>query len=143
MALALRTRRPTMQALQVAMLATVLAGCGADRDHRALREARDAMAATLPAPYVEDLVIESVSIEGDALVQRVRSPEGRAAATRDHPRFDELRQGEQEDLYLLCTHPAVQSLAGTGARVVRRFVDRDDAVFFEVELRARECAGRP
>lgn len=119
----------------------ILAACSGGDTDRALRQAHDEIAATLPVTYVEDLVIESVSIEGDALVQRVRSPEGDAHKTREHPRFEELRQAEQDDLYLLCALPAIQSLAGTDARLVRRFVDRDDQMFFEVEMPARACGG--
>ena len=126
-----------------ALCLPLLAACGADHTRQALQQARDAMAATLPAPYVEDLVIESVSIEGDALVQHVRSPEGNALKTRGHPRFEELRQAEQDDLHLLCALPAIQPLAGTDARLVRRFVDREGNVFFEVELPARTCGGTP
>lgn len=117
----------------------VLAACGTGDTDRALQQARDGIAATLPATHVEDLVIESVAIEGDALVQLVRSPEGNALKTRDHPRFGELRQAEQDDMRTFCALPAIQPLAGTDARLVRRFVDRDDNLFFEVELRASEC----
>jgi hypothetical protein len=119
--------------------ALLLAACAADDPDLALQQARDEIAATLPASHVEDLVIESVTVEGDALVQLVRSPAGNAARTREHPRFDELRQAEQDDMRTLCALPAIQPLVATDARLVRRFVDREDNVFFEVELRAREC----
>jgi hypothetical protein len=123
--------------------ALLLAACaGGDRD-RALQQARDGVAATLPATHVEDLVIESVAVEGDALVQLVRSPAGNAARTREHPRFEELRQAEQDDMRTLCALPAIQPLTTTDARLVRRFVDREDNVFFEVELRAGECGTVP
>jgi len=121
-------------------LALLLSACGSD-EGRALQQARDALAAGLPQPYFEDLVVESVTVEGDALVQLVRSPAGRAGPTRASPRFDELRQSEQDALVDLCAQPAVATLAATDARLVRRFVDREDGVFFEVEMPARDCAG--
>ena len=122
-------------------LAVALAACS--RDDGALRAARDALAASLPEPYFEDLVIESVSVEGDALVQLVRSPEGRAEATRAHPRFEELREAEQQALADLCADPAIAPLVATDTRLVRRFVDRQGDVFFEVEMPARDCATTP
>ena len=121
-------------------LALLLSACGSD-EGRALQQARDALAAGLPQPYFEDLVVESVTVEGDALVQLVRSPAGRAGPTRASPRFDELRQSEQDALVELCAQPAVATLVATDARLVRRFVDREDGVFFEVEMPARDCAG--
>lgn len=124
-------------------LCIVLAACGGNDDARALQQARDAMAATLPTAHVEDLVIESVSIEGDALVQVIRSPEGNAIKTREHPRFEELRQDEQDDLRLLCAHPALEPLLGTDVRLARRFVDREDNVFFEVGMPASACGATP
>ena len=129
--------------LTVLVAALSLAACGregAQDPSRALHEARDALAIGLPAPYVEDLVIASVGIEGDALGQRIVSPEGRAGPTRDHPQFEDLRQTERQDLQLLCARPEIQALAGTGARLVRRFVDREGELFFEVELPASACA---
>ena len=71
----------------------------------------------------------------------MRSPAGRAGPTRASPRFDELRQSEQDALVELCGHPAIAPLADTDARLLRRFVDREDDVFFEVEMPARDCAG--
>ncbi len=132
-------RSPLLRILAACAAALAVAACGRSDD--ALREAREALAADLPAPYFEDLVIESVSVEGDALVQLVRSPEGKADATRAHPRFGELRQSEQAALSELCAIPAIAPLAATDARLVRRFVDRQGGVFFEVEMPARECAG--
>ena len=121
-------------------LALLLAACGSD-DARVLQHARDALATDLPRPYFEDLVVESVTVEGDALVQLVRSPAGRAGPTRASPRFDELRQSEQDALAELCAEAAIVARATTDARLVRRFVDREDGVFFEVEMPARDCAG--
>lgn len=122
-------------------LPLALAACG--QDDAALRQARDTLAAGLPEPYFEDLVVESVLVEGDALVQLVRSPEGKADATRAHPRFEELREAEQEALVDLCAVPAIAPLVATDARLVRRFVDREDGVFFEVEMPAGDCAQAP
>jgi hypothetical protein len=119
----------------------VLAGC---RDTpEGLQQARDAIAAELPAPYFEDLVTESATIDGDRLVLLVRSPKGDAGKTRASPQFASLRSSEAREMRALCTHDAIRPLARTDAVLVRRFVDRNDALFFEVELPARECLAPP
>lgn len=127
-------------AICAGLVLPVLSACGGDAADRTLRLARDRIAASLPAPYFEDLVVESVVVEGDALVQLIRSPGGNAAKIRDNPRFEELRQSEQDELARLCDVPAIRPLAVTDARLVRRFIDRDGGVFFEVEMPARSCA---
>ncbi|TQM03662.1 hypothetical protein FB548_3621 [Pseudoxanthomonas sp. 3HH-4] len=124
-----------------ALVVLALAGC-ADTQ-ASLQEARTKVAATLPAPYFEDLVTESVAIEGDRLVLLIRSPKGSAARTREAPGFDTLKESEQIALRELCTQPAIMPLTDTDAVLVRRFVDRHDAVFFDVELPARACATPP
>jgi len=129
-------RRGNRALLAAAALALALAGCG---DHP-MQDARDAIAAELPAPYFEDLVTESASIEGRRLVLLVRSPEGDADVTRASPRFDELRESEQAQMQELCLHPALAPLFGSDVVFVRRFVDRHDKVFFESTLPARDCA---
>lgn len=129
-----------MRALRLIACCLPLAVAACGQDGAALRQARDALATGLPEPYFEDLVIEAVLVEGDALVQLVRSPEGRAEATRQHPRFEELREAEQEALVDLCAVPAIAPLVATDARLVRRFVDREGGVFFEVEMPAGDCA---
>ena len=121
--------------------ACALAACGDRTD--ALAAAGDALGADLPQPYFEDLVTESASIEGRRLVLLVRSPEGDAVRTREHPQFQQLRQSEQEEMQQLCALPPVQALADSDAVLVRRFVDRHDKVFFETTLPARDCAPTP
>ncbi|WP_313927835.1 hypothetical protein [Pseudoxanthomonas sp.] len=108
-----------------------------------LQNAKAKIAATLPAPYFEDLVTEAVEIDGDRLVLRVRSPAGDAAKTREAPGFDTLKESELFALRELCAQPAIMPLIDTDAILVRRFVDRRDAMFFEVELPARECLNPP
>ena len=130
--------RPTLPGVAASALLLALAACGSP-DGGALQQARDSIAATLPEPYFEDLVIESVMVEDGALVQLVRSPGGSAAAMHAHPRFEELRQSEQDALAELCASPAIAPLAATDARLVRRFVDRESDVFFEVEMPASAC----
>ncbi len=115
----------------------VLSGCS-DMPSR-LQHARDALARDLPAPYFEDLVTESVKVDGIRLVFLVRSPTGDAGKTQNAPGFDLLRQSEQQEMRQLCALEAIQPLADTDAVLVRRFVDRHDALFFETELPAREC----
>jgi hypothetical protein len=129
-------QRPT--ALLPLACCLLLAACGGSGDR--LQAAREALAAELPAPYFEDLATESASIEGRRLVLLVRSPEGDAEATREHPQFELLRQSEQEQMRDLCAHPAIEPLHRTDVTLVRRFVDRHGKVFFETALPARDCA---
>ncbi len=121
--------------------ALAFAGCSDSR--HSVQEARTRIAATLPAPYFEDLVTESVSVEGDRLVLWVRSPAGSATKTREAPGFDALKDSEQAALRDLCGRPEIVPLVDTDAVLVRRFVDREDALFFEVALPARACANPP
>jgi len=123
------------------LIAAALSLASCQPPQRNLQDARDAIAATLPAPYFEDLVTESASVEGHRLVLLVRSPEGDAAKTRQHEQFGELRQSEQQQMHALCELPAIRPLFGTDAILVRRFVDRKGGVFFEAELPVRDCAG--
>lgn len=116
----------------------LISGCGGASD--ALEAARTQIAAELPAPYFEDLVTESVAIDGKRLVLLVRSPEGDAVKTREQPQFAALRDSEQREMQQLCDLPAIRPLLETDAVLVRRFVDRQDKVFFEATLPARECA---
>jgi hypothetical protein len=118
-----------------------LAGC-VDTQGR-LQDAEAKIAATLPAPYFEDLVTEAVAIDGDRLVLRVRSPAGDAVKTREAVGFDRLKQSEQRALYDLCALPEIAPLIDSDAVLVRRFIDRNDALFFEVQLPARECSSPP
>ena len=119
----------------------VLGGCTDTRGR--LDEARTKIAATLPAPYFEDLVTESVAVDGQRLVLTVRSPAGDAAKTREAPGFDALKESEQMALRDLCGLPEIAPLLDTDAVLARRFVDRDVALFFDVELPARDCANPP
>jgi len=126
----------------VSMIAVLaFAGCADPRDP--VQDAQTKIAATLPAPYFEDLVTESVSVEGDRLVLLVRSPAGSAAKTREAPGFDALKDSEQAALRDLCGRPEILPLIDSDAVLVRRFVDREDALFFEVALPARACATPP
>ncbi|MBD9478939.1 hypothetical protein [Pseudoxanthomonas sp. PXM02] len=119
----------------------VLAGCVGTQDR--LQEAKAKIAATLPAPYFEDLVTESVDVDGKRLVLRVRSPAGDAVKTREAAGFGVLKQSEQRALYDLCALPEIVPLIDSDAILVRRFIDRNDALFFEVQLPARECTSPP
>ena len=124
--------------LPAAIVLSALAAC--DGGGGELQAARDAIAADLPAPYFEDLVTESAMLEGQSLVLLVRSPEGDADRTREHPQFELLRQTEQDEMRTLCSHPALARLAGGDAVLVRRFVDRHGKIFFETTFPARDCA---
>lgn len=127
----------TRRLLFAGLAASALAACGGRPD--ALDAAREALGANLPEPYFEDLVTESVIVQGRRLVLVVRSPGGDADKTRQHPQFERLRQSEQEEMRTLCALAPVQALAGTDVVLVRRFVDRQDKVFFETTLPARDC----
>ena len=70
-------------AFSIAIPSIVLLALGGCTDTNGrLEEARVKIAATLPAPYFEDLVTESVAVDGRRLVLTVRSPAGSAAKTR-------------------------------------------------------------
>ena len=121
-------------------LLAVAACSGGNSDTRqALVQVQTTMATALPKPYIEDLVVESVKVEGNALVEVIRSPLGTAAKTRQNPRFNELQQAEQIDLLKWCLEPDVRPLLHTTAVLKRRFVDRHGGVFFEVAMPARDC----
>ena len=121
-------------------IAMALTGCGgSDATQQALAQVQAKLSATLPKPYIEDLVIESATIEGRALVEVIRSPLGTAAKTRKNPRFGELRQAEALELRAWCSDPLLQPLLKTEAVLKRRFIDRKGGVFFEVKMAARDC----
>ena len=66
-------------------LLAVAACSGGNSDTRqALVQVQTTMATALPKPYIEDLVVESVKVEGNALVEVIRSPLGTAAKTRQN-----------------------------------------------------------
>ena len=136
-------RAGSRKAILTLVLAGVFAASGCTDTNSHLQQARDTLARTLPAPYFEDLVTESVSVEGDRLVLLVRSPTGDADKTRQVPGFDALRQSEQQQMASLCELPAIEPLRGTDAVLVRRFVDRHDTLFFETELPVSECPAPP
>lgn len=123
------------------VIALLLGGCS-DTEAQ-LQTARTKIAAILPAPYFEDLVTEAVDVDGERLVLRIRSPAGDAVKTREAAGFDSLKQSEQRAMYDLCALPEIAPLIDSDAVLVRRFVDRNDALFFEVQLPARECTSPP
>ncbi|KRA50817.1 hypothetical protein [Pseudoxanthomonas sp. Root630] len=108
-----------------------------------LETARAEAASTLPAPYLDGLVTESVAVDGTHLVFVVRTPEGDAGSLQAHPKFAALRESEQREMPALCAQSALQPLAGTDAVFVRRFVDRHDVLIFELTLPAHECPAPP
>ncbi len=119
----------------------LLAGCG--NKQASPESVRDSIAATLPEPYFEDLITESISVDGKRLVMQIRSPAGDADKTREAPGFEILKQSEQDEMRALCTWPAIQPLIGGDTILVRRFVDRHDKLFFELEFPARDCPPPP
>ena len=64
---------PLARTCALALLLAGLAACGDEATRAALTRAQATLASGLPAPYVEDLTIASVRVEGDALVQTIRS----------------------------------------------------------------------
>ena len=83
-------------------------------------------------------------VTGDTPLAWVREQDARTdAELAPVPGFDALRQSEQQQMASLCALPAVQSLLGTDAVLVRRFVDRHDTLFFETELPVSECPAPP
>ncbi|MFT3669612.1 MAG: hypothetical protein QM795_13770 [Pseudoxanthomonas sp.] len=128
---------------RIAPLAGVMALAGCQGTQARLETARAALAATLPAPYLDGLVTESVAVEGEHLVFVVRTPEGDAGSLQAHPKFNALRESEQREMPSLCLQPALQPLIETDAVLVRRFVDRHNVLIFELTLPARACPAPP
>ncbi len=135
-----RLAHRSVHALPIACLLALAACSGmGDNTRQALTQVQAKLAPTLPKPYIEDLVIESVKVEGNALVEVIRSPLGSAEKTRRNPRFNELQQAEELELRGWCKDPAIQPLFKTKAELKRRFVDRNGGVFFEVAMLASFC----
>ena len=101
--------------------------------------ARDTANKQFPLAYRDGLSVESAHVEGNTLVLLIRNPEGEAAKVREHPLYGELMQGEQDAMQELCAWPALRPLHGSEARVTRRFVDRNDDLFFETTLAISDC----
>jgi hypothetical protein len=134
--------RPALTGLLAAAILMLSTGCAPQpRLKQLLKTASDTANKQLPMPYRDGLAVESAHIEGDTLVLLIRNPEGEAAKVREHPRFEELVQGEQSAMQELCAWPALRPLHGTDALLTRRFVDRNDGLFFETTLPARDCPG--
>ncbi len=133
--------RPTLIALLlVATLVILPTGCAPQTElTRLLSTARDDVGKQLPLAYRDGLMVESALVEGDTLVLLIRNPEGEAAKVRKHPRYGELVQDEQAAMLELCAWPALSPLHGSDARLTRRFVDRNDGLFFETTLPIRDC----
>ena len=133
--------RPLSTALLLATTLAVLpSGCAPQPAlKQLLATTRDTANKQLPIPYRDGLSVESAHVEGDALVLLVRNPQGEAATVRKHPRYGELVQDEQDAMLDLCAWPALRPLHGTEAVLMRRFVDRNDGVFFETRLPIKDC----
>ena len=131
--------RPSLLVLLLAtMLVALPTGCAPQPSlKQQLNTARDTASKQLPLPYRDGLSVESALVEDDTLVLLIRNPEGEAAKVREHPRYGELVQGEQDAMQELCAWPALRPLHGSEARIVRRFVDRNDGLFFETSLPAK------
>ena len=133
--------RPLSTALLLATTLAVLpSGCAPQPAlKQLLTTARDTANKQFPIPYRDGLSVESAHVEGNTLVLLIRNPEGEAAKVREHPLYGELMQGEQDAMQELCAWPALRPLHGSEARVTRRFVDRNDDLFFETTLAISDC----
>ena len=133
--------RTTLSILLAATTLAILAtGCAPQPAlKQQLTTARDTANKQFPLPYRDGLSVESAEVEDDTLVLLIRNPEGEAAKVREHPRYGELVQAEQDAMQELCTWPALRPLLGSDAVVMRRFVDRHDGVFFETALPIKNC----
>ena len=134
----LRTTLGTL--LAAATLAILATGCTPQPAlKQQLTTARDTANKQFPLAYRDGLSVESAQVEGDTLVLLIRNPEGEAEKVQQHPRYGELVQAEQDAMQELCTWPALRPLLGSEALVTRRFVDRNDGVFFETTLPMKNC----
>ena len=130
--------------LVAATLAMFSTGCAPQPAlKQLLTTARETANKQFPLPYRDGLSVESAQIEDGTLVLLIRAPEGEAEKVRQHPLYSELLQGEQDAMQELCAWPALRPLLGSDARVTRRFVDRNDDVFFETTLPIKNCPAPP
>ena len=133
--------RPTLTTLILTTLLVVLpTGCAPKPAlKQLLSTASDTANKQFPLAYRDGLSVESAHVEDDTLVLLIRNPEGEAAKVREHPRYGELVQDEQDAMQELCAWPALRPLHGSEALLMRRFVDRHDGVFFETTLPIKDC----
>ncbi len=100
--------------------------------------AREANAA-LPQPHADGFVIRSVRVDGRRLVTDIASPDIDLAKI-DMARLPQIRSQEQQDLVAAsCGDPAVLALMHDGVTVVRRFLDMQDKLIFEIEVTSKFC----
>lgn len=132
--------RKTVLLLAAITGSALLAGCGNSQRAEAQRAAIATLGQTLPAPYRDGLVVDSVHRHGDDLVLMIRFPEATVAMAKAKPElFAALQRDEQHAMTELCQEPALAPLYAAGGGVRRHFVDANGAVFFEVALNASDC----
>jgi|GEM_PF-5498786 len=92
----------------------------------------------LPREYAPGLRLEAVHFEGQDLVMTIRSL-GRNVADAG-PELQQVAQGEKALMLPLCDNGDVIYLLARGVTLKRRFVDRQDRIFFEITLASADCA---
>ncbi|KFN49206.1 hypothetical protein [Arenimonas composti] len=113
----------------------------ADATTAAVAEVVAEMRRGLPQPFAPGLVTESIEIEGNRLIVRIRSERRRAErAHQDRASLMRVAEAEQAQLLQLCQDPGVARVLAHGVTLVRRFVDADGGLFFDVSITAAECA---
>ncbi|MFY2762811.1 hypothetical protein [Arenimonas sp. MALMAid1274] len=97
----------------------------------------------LPKAYGDGLVLESVRAEPGRVLMVVRSTRRSLdTASRDLRSLEIARTIEQQVMLGYCDNPSVKQVLSTGVVFVRRYLDLQDRLFFEVGLTAEDCRRR-
>lgn len=95
--------------------------------------------ARLPRPYVDGFVVRSIRVDGQRLVTDIASTDI-ALADLDPARIPQIRDQEQRDLIsTTCGNPDLLALTHGGVTVVRRFLDKDGKLIFELAATDKFC----
>jgi|GEM_PF-506397 len=123
----------------------VLTGCHNPTLDAAQQQAMANFRPKLPLPYQEGMKVESIHRHGKDLVLVIRFNEttvAQAQANRRSQLYD-LKTSEEIRMVQLCQTADFIPLLTEGGGLRRRFIDANDAVFFEVSLSADRCALTP
>ena len=99
----------------------------------------DRLNQSMPKPYVDGLVMESVHAVGNALVTEIRIPDVRVNQF-DAEKIPLIQKQETGDLVqAACTTPELRALMHGHFQISRRFVDQDRRQIFELAVSEANC----
>jgi len=132
--------RNVMPAVVACICAALLASCGNNKLGDMQADALAKLSKQLPSPYRDGLITESAHKQANDIVLVVRFADATVAMAKAKPEvFEALRLDENQAITELCQDPVLRPLHDAGGGVTRRFVDANDAVFFEATLKASDC----